>query len=660
MGAETRAPPAWVAPGVAVVKKLVRIVRFRWKLVLIAALAGGLVGAAATVATNRDIQPLFEAVASVEFDSGSSERDREGFLDMLSAAEQRATQANDVVIAARQGVVTSDAKAGQLLFTSRSDSEETAVAVAGEMRDSYITATIASETGARARRMEEITNEAAEVLASIAALTPAAEPVVTGLDPETQARLDTLNALLAGLTQQSTRLEVDLILAESGNDRVGTPDEIRLELEGVLKRLDEIYTEIAELTLEHGVESARRADAGTIPATPAASPESRGSDIPIGPVTADGLTDTWTVQALQERYQALADEFASLFMAGQEQETVVLTPVSALDMTPERQSPALNSALGFLFAAALATGSVYGEAHARRRIFVPADTGSVPTLVELPGAAPMMRAPSRRFRRRRWMGAVFARRMDGIKRLRTGLLALAESSGRPVVVGLARVKVPYHETRILTLDLAHRLALSDRQVLVLDLDCDTDWPHRESDSPVTVADLTESLRRDPEAGTADMKRMLADLMETEDAPVIAAGWSTEDPADLVLTSAFDRLLETARESADMVIVIVPSASDPITLSLTRRLDVVLGVCGVGRSSMRDVLAVGNGASTVDAVRLGVVLLTGPLSVGPNWRNRLSVSAFRVRLGRSLDGEARKARRSEQDKLVGSDSPSSPQ
>jgi hypothetical protein len=614
-------------------KKLTRIVRFRWKLVLVIAVAGAVVGAVVTQRLNQSMTPEFRGITTVAVDVGTqNDRNREATPDSILAAQDRANQANADLLAAGGGIVTADTRTNQIVFTARGASEDEARSTAEMMRSSYIDATASAESEARQQRLEEISLEAADVLAQINELSPPEEePVAPEVDADVQARLATLESLVTALTQQTTKLEIDLILAEAGNDRVGTPADIQRELDGVSERLDEIYAEMAQITLETGLEPGR-GSGGTSGGTSAgpgstSTNESRESNLPEQPLTPDAVIESWTLEALEERYQALASEFESLFLAGRQQQQEEPAAASVEDLTRTPGSILVNGGLAFAFAFVVGIVAAFAEAQVRGRIFVPADTAPVSTLAELPASGPMIRAAShRRFSLRRSVNAVFARRMDGVRRLRAVLVTLAETSNRSLAIGLSGVEISHHETRMLAMDLARRIGSADRRVLVLDLDFDVDWPYREPDSPLTVAALTAAIRTDPESGAAAMKRTVGELMETETHVVIGAGPISEDSADLVLTAGFERMLESARELADFLLVITPSASHPATVALGPRLDGTIAVCGVGRSTRKGLMALRTGTPD-DTGRLGVALLTGRLTSGQPWRGRISLSRF---------------------------------
>lgn len=619
-------------------KKLIRIVRFRWKLVLLIAVAGVVAASVGTQNLNRSLVPDFRGVSTVTVAVGSeNDRSRDAAPDSLIAAQERASQANADLIAAGAGIVTVDARTSQIVFTARAGSEHEARTASEMMRFSYLSATATAELEARQQRLKEISLEAADVLARIHELSPPEEePVAPEVDAEVQARFATLESLVAALTQQTTNLEIDLILAEAGNDRVGTPEEIQRELDGVSERLDEIYAEMAQITLETGLESGRVVS-GTS-AGPASTPssESREPNLPEQPLTPDAVIDSWTLEALEERYGALASEFETLFLADHQGQQEELTSTSVEDLSRTPGSVLVNGALGFGFAAVIGIVAAFAEAQARGRIFVPADTAPVSTLAELPASGPMIRAASRhRHNRRRSVNAVFARRMDGVRRLRAVLVTLVETSNRSLAIGLSGVEISHHETRMLAMDLARRIGSADRRVLVLDLDFDVDWPYREPDSPITVAALTRAIRSDSESGAVAMKHAVGELMETEPYAVIGAGPISEDSADLVLTAAFERMMEAARELVDFLLVITPPGTHPATVALASRLDGTIAVCGVGRSTRRGLLALRTGPIE-DTGRLGVALLTGRLTSARGSKERVGLSGPR---GTSTHGDA---------------------
>lgn len=584
--------------------KLWRLVKARWWLLLLGAglgLAGGMFLAEQQ---NQDVAPSFEARAEVTFETTESDgRDRDEATTELGGSLDLAQDANADVIASEEGVVLSDERSGALIFSGRGETARQAEGVAAAMRRSYLEAVVrGADTDTEARRLA-IIEEAATILARVDELAPEEPeppPVVEEepVDPVEQARLDSLNSEVSSLTQQRSKLAVDLILAETGSDRVGTVEEIQTEMDLVTERLEELYVDLAALTEELGVTPER-----TIPA-PQEQPEPdtpRQGEVPQVDDPGE-LESTWTVAALEARYAELEMEYESLFAGSPDAAGEwTLSSIETTDLTGRRLPPLWIGAFGAIAAIAVLLALLILRARLGGVVWVGSD---LPTafLAEVPASVPVFR-----LRRR----VVMAKRRNlGVQRLRNLVVGLLDREGGDVpVIGFAGVDIDRRQVEELALMLADSVAAADRSVLYLDLDFTT--PSELGGGGPTVAEMVAAGRSDPEAGRAFAKRSLSESAGAGSNPrVFASGTTFDDPSDVVLTGSFGRLMQVACQEFDVVIATVPGAGEPLTAALSQRLDWLIAVCAPGRSTRKKVTSLGADTSSTAAVLAGSVLVKG--------------------------------------------------
>lgn len=615
-------------------KKLSRVVIVRKWFVVSAALMGAGIGYLVASNFNDNRQPEFEATATIQF--GSPTTDRTGTPsenEELADALVIAAAANQDVVEAGQGMVTSNTQTGQLVFTARASEQSVAADRAKEMRLTYVEAAATGSTEGRQQRLLEIVTSAAEIQAQLAELSPpppeTEEPELE-VDPAVGARLDLLASLINGLTQQHTRLEVDLILAEAGDERVGNPEEIRAELAGVSARLDEIYAEIAEISAEYDLTPSQvtgRQDQSAV--TTETSSDVGVTTVPSEVQSPEGIETQWTIEALESRYSELASEYQSLFITDASAAPGEMAAVQTVDLTPSPAPVRAYTGLGFVLAAIVAVAVAFGESVLRGRVYVLADATPTNGLAEMPAAQGLMSG------RPGWMVASASpRRIEGIHRLRIALLAFMDSGGRTPAMGLTPVGIDHDETAMLAIDLARRLSASGQSVLVLDVDFGAKPPYPIAASSMSVADLISSARVDPEVAATQMKRAFTEMISTESFRLIRSGTLVDDPADVFLTEPFRLLLEVAREQSDVVLIVAPEAAQRSTFSLQQRLDGLITVGAVGRARRSALLKLAHPGQGVVAAT-GMVLLTGWMPERRGFRRLSDVKASISKLFRSI-------------------------
>ena len=605
--------------GVVGLVKVFRMIRHRWWVVLAMAALGAVIAFVITNALVQRTRPEFEASAVIVFDTGTSGNSNQNSRsatpastsstdsETLDSALARALEANQAAIADGVGQVTSDERSAELRFNARGRDETTAVASAENMRFSYLRATTEEAAASREARLVEIVAEAGDILSRIQAAQPVAV-VAAEVPDDVQAKVDLLVSLETALSQQYTNLEVDLVLAEAGDDRAGTPEEVQEELDLVTERLDEVTGELRALAAEYGLETSRNGQLES-----AVASESRGessSDPRTGEsasdtdATPENLADVWALDALEARYAALSLEYEQLFLDPGEPELPVLTDPLVRDLTPNIGTPPLNSVIGLLAGILIGIGLIVAEATLRSRIRDESDLHPIPVFAELPTLGEIRHASGSRELN------LASRRKLGVKQLRNCVVPFTDGTDMRVI-GVTGASVSADEVRGVAMELADRLGVSDRRVIVLGLDFDDEWLEDvvESDS---VAALWAGIRNDPVSGVDDLKRLLVDPSKADPSGVLylPPGHLREDPTDVALTAAFAAFMRACRDGADVVLAVMSDASSPATHALLHSLDGTLAVCAVHRSSRKEVQRFLSDAAPSGARMLGAVLLSG--------------------------------------------------
>lgn len=606
-------------------RRLARLfVARRWLVLVVALLAAG----AAVVwarSHNEEVRPLFEAVAPVRFESPDARggSNAPAVVESLDNAADIARDANSDAIAAGSGQVTVDERANELHLIARDDQRDQAGATATEMRETYFLAAAEGAENVRQARMDEIVAEATDLFDRLDELQPnlLVEPTLSEAD---QARLDFMSAQVDALQQRSSQLFGDLILAQLGDDRVGSPEEVQEELDLIELALEELRIEIVELD----------------PTGELRSDRPTGSDSATGSVTAretsNGTEDTgsdleldWTIEAINGRLDELQLEYEDLFLEqGSTTEAVSTTPgpLRVTDMTDPRLPVLLLALVGLLAGGLIAMGVVFAENRSRGRIVVAGDLPSSRLLAELPSwqqtsakSSGWPKAMTSRLER------LVARRLAAVKVLRQSVVGFVGQWSGPAIVGIGGSKVDHAEVEALALDLAHSMAATDRTVLLLDLDFTSKTGGIDDWSGTSVATILGRMRQNGGVSTTELESALLEGVPL--APslrIITSGTPSKEPADLVLTSSFDLLLAAAKHQAEVVLAIVPESTAPEFAAVAQRLDGLVEVARVVRTRQRDL------EPAINSDRLlGWVLLTHwrhPSTAwwlpGTGWRERL--------------------------------------
>jgi hypothetical protein len=604
-------------------RRFLRVAAARWWIPLLVGLLAMGGGVVALRARNASITPQFEAQAFFKVQQGSSGQRTEQSQDTLRSAVDRAIEANQDLLRKGNATVSSDQENFSIVFSARDSEREGAADLAEQLRTNFVVA----EFGAVQieERMELLLAEAIEVSLALDALEPPVSTTVPApvLDATTQARLDFLLIQVGALTSQSAKLVGDLVLAETGEDRNGTPSEIQSQIDSVKEKLAAIYAELATIPgydpemLEEaqaqgrspgqtgqaggqaGQQIAGGGDGGRGGESAGGPIQSAQTDVSI-PEDESEIAPGFQQSALEERYAAIKADYEKLFVASLTGATGDLDPAEVRDATPEVLPLILGAGVGFGLGVLLAIASLFFIGRVRKPVWATADLAPLPVLADIP-LAPSHPGP--RFGRRRT-----ARHRRAIQDFRGSMIGLLASRSQSISVGLEGVRAPSRAVDNLVEEVGASLQAADRNVLVIDVDFRPEGP--DPVSTPTTASLLELIRLDPEAASSQLKEV---FNEAGPGPsglrMLPAGHSKAEPSDIILARPFGQLLKEALTYADVVMLRIPEGKI-VADSLYQRLDGVVAVCRARRARERDLVKMAIRLGERRADLIGAVLLRG--------------------------------------------------
>ncbi len=577
------------------INKIVRMMRHQWWIIAAVALLGAAAGLWATQLRNDAIQPEFSAsVVIAELDQATDDRNEVRTQDAAEQAYEMALSQNDDLVSSGVALIEVNDRAGTLTFTVTGSSEAGALSTMQGMVSRLLGASSEQVLEDRQQRLEEIIVEANAVLAQIDTLNPITDEVAPVVVPEdVQNNFANLDSVLGALQPQLTSLEIDRILAELGDESVGPIEEIDLEIAAFTARIDEVRSQMLAIAAEWGLASTR------LPETQLEPIDETGTA-----PTQEELEVQWQLDALSTQYDALGNEFETLFALGDSVQLPLVGTPEVIDLTPGRGSFAVFGFLGALFGSLLALGTVSTVARIQRRAYIGSDLAPVPVLAEMPALVG----------RRSERTTIPPERLEGVKAIRNSLITLIKSSSTTPAIGLSRLSIEPQHVRELSIELGRRLAASDLRVLLLDLDLDAAPSQGDLSQYHSMTEFWSEIRRDPEAGADLLQRILADRFDASPSTmcVIMAGAVQGESDDLVLTRSFAIFLDVCRQEADIILAVAPDSEASATQSLLQRLDGVIAVSGVGVSTRTQLVDLANNAQAGGARLLGTTLLTGSL------------------------------------------------
>ncbi|MGH8936857.1 MAG: hypothetical protein ACRDXD_11465 [Acidimicrobiia bacterium] len=233
-------------------------------------------------------------------------------------------------------------------------------------------------------------------------------------------------------------------------------------------------------------------------------------------------------------------------------------------------------------------------------------------------------------------------RKTGIQRLRVSLES-ALGAKEAAAISFTGLETSASAVHALAADLAAGLALADRSVLLIDLDFDRPSSLPEFGSGASVASLLRQLEDEEiEDTVSHIKLVLNEQREVlPGLRGMRAGQGLEDSADALAGWRLQELLNQAKASADVVVVVGPEASHPTSQELSHRVDGVVLVCTAGKTTLPMIERTVRELNTRRASLLGIVLTSPPRLLGRLLRARKRSDRG---VGRNLSVSSTKAKR----------------
>ncbi len=605
-------------------RRIGRVVRGRWALLLALALVAPTLGYFGATLRNRTIRPAFEAQAFLPLAESSDSRSQQAQpAQQIRAAVDRAIEVNADLLSRGGANIAPDQETFEVVFSARAREPAQATARAVEMRSNYVIA----EFGAIEieGRMDLILAEAIRVSETLAALQPPPpvappEPV---LSPEQQARLDFLLIQVDALKGESARLVGELVLAETGDSRAGSPEDIQEQIANVNQKLADLYVELETMPgfdqslLDRSPSEEDRSQESTTSEDRSAAPGSQGSRTEISiPDDESNIGPGWQVSALETRYATLQTNYQTLFLGTLTGDHETLEPPIVTEVTPSEIPPVLAGGGGLLAGALVGALLLFVEGRVRQPAWVGADLPLTPAW-EVPVVKGGRKKQQRLTRNRR----------RAIQQLRSSLITAIESRSGRLALSMSGLRVPRRYIHELARDVASALGDVDRVVLVIDLDSGTD--QADDGSKTSLAGLLALARGDAEAARSELKQLVVDSSE-EAAPVhwLPAGQFDTDPVDALQRRPFDELLSQAGEMVDLVVIISSEFDEVLSRALFQRVEGVIPVGRVGKTRERDFSRLASILTGSQAKPMGSVLLSGANSDPDRQHRRFHFPKFR--------------------------------
>ncbi len=422
--------------------RLQRLALTRWRALLLVVIAGVLVASVTTVLRNGSIQSEFDATASWVFEQDPLDINGEQLTTELLAAQIRALDATEEVLATIPGgAIAVDEELGQLEFSATAFTEATALSEASRLRESFIRAEEArAESGYEA--------ELAAIVSLITELELEIGDLTTLSDEEVQnaQEIVDLRSQIDDLTRQLNDLRVELV----------TPTEERTA--------EFIEAEIAAVEGQIGLLKLQL-------------------DLVPRPDAAQEIADQIRVRALERQVQGLEDQYGEIFLrqAGLG-DNGRPGPIVAEDITPARFSVVGSGVLGGLLGLMVGLGAVVLADRVKPAVWMASDVVTVPVL----GSVPERRESAGRSV---WyLDAAPGLRKASVQRLRSSIEGRISDQRVSVAVGTFGMNAS--QTAGLVADVAASFTVVGKTALLVDLGAANDSDVYEFDaSPVSIRQL---------------------------------------------------------------------------------------------------------------------------------------------------------------------------
>jgi len=509
-----------------------------------------IVAAGLTNSRNSRVKSFFEAQAQapvpVEVESdGRNTGELKAAVDEAAAV---ARTVNSEELKSQSAEIRTDSQSGLLRFVATAPTADQAKALAEQMQANYLEAAPGGATVEQ--QLEAILDEATEIQGRLSEFQlPETDP--TPADAEAMARASFLSAQINALTQETAKLAVDMVLADSESAR----EDIEEELNLVSAALIELEKQIAELPPE----AVQRQ---------AASDASQGQDQDsVVSDTAD-VEGVWQKAALEARYAELQEEFETLYLESLKEGGAQLSPTVVSQRISRPVSLPRGLGVGLLGGFLLGVGSLVVDDRLRKPLWASSDFDTMPVLAEVPMRPLVSPEPW-------YWTAVSGARRRAIQDFQAGLVGFIDEG--TTVIGIVGVRAGSQNVLALASDLAASLVMAERTVLLIDANFGPGptLPGIHSMAP-TLSQLLSYPKGDRQATASFIKETLSECAELGPGlSVLPAGTALSDPVEAVMSWGFALMLTEARSQYDTVLIAGPEVGEPLANALSQRIEALV-------------------------------------------------------------------------------------
>jgi len=522
-------------------KRLLRVLRDRWYVILGVGLLGLLAGWYFTNLANDNRQQQIQATIAIRFDPQESQTAEALAVQRETTLERARLAAGELLFAdPTTKFVEIDPATGHLVFRALGTTNAEANDNVVPLLQAYLAVDPAAG-GSVETRLADVLEKAEDIQAQIEelqiTLTPAEQALVASLAALDQQILATTEALTQALVDEDAASPV--------------------ELPGATARREQLQEALAEY-------------------------ESERASLGATPQTTLSVEDQFRLTSLQNGLAILAADYEQLNLRGLGIiDSGTVDPVIFVNLTGEAANPAINGLIGLIGGIALALFGLIFITRARKPIWLPED-------IDLPflGEVPTRRVGA-------GMGEAWYDTTEGgvrkpaIQALRSVVEAQLPSTGATLAVTAHNVAAP--GVHALTTDLAVAMASAGSSVLLVDADFASDSSMGEY--RVGGSSLSGALALNPES--VGFERSVAAavagaLFVRPDLAVVPAGPPPQSPGDALAGRQFRAFVEEAVRHFDVVVVAVGDISTPAAQVAMQRLRRSVLVLTPGKSTMPQV------------------------------------------------------------------------
>jgi Mrp family chromosome partitioning ATPase len=521
-------------------KRLLRVFRDRWFVILGVGVLGFAAGWYFTVLANDNREERIQATIAIRFEAQEGQTAEELQTERDTTLERARLATGEILVADPTSVVEIDPITGRLAFRGIGSSKEEANEKATALVNAYLTVDPAAG-GSVDARLAEVVERANLIQGQI-------DELQLSLTPEEQAivdRLAALDELIIAEREALTQALVEEDAAAAADLPLATARRQRLEQE-----LQDLEAEKAALG-------------------PA-------------PLNTLSVADQFKLTSLQSGLAMLAAQYERLNLrANGIIDSSTIDPVVFGDLTGEPGKPLVNGLIGLVGGVALALFGLVFITRARKPVWLPEDLeiaflGEVPTRRLGTGVGEAWYDTTE--------GGV---RKPAIQALRSVVEAQLPSTGATLAITAHNVPAP--GVHALATDLAVSMASAGSSILLVDADFDSDSAVAEY--KVGGSSLSGVLALNPES--LGFERAVAAAVSNSlyirpDLAVVPSGPPPPSPGDAIAGRQFRAFIEEASKHFDVVVVAVGDMRTPAAQVAMQRLRRTVLVLTPGRSTIPQV------------------------------------------------------------------------